>query len=413
MPKVLFKYGTRADYDALKGNILENALYFLTDTGEILRGSVNLTKNHYYDGEVAKGETDLQVINRVMTGKTAVQDDVFLVKKTIIEGQVTVVPYMYTGLQWLPLSGAQAASEVVLDSDIQVGEVTVAAKGATLSSVLATVFTQMRNAKVAINEDSLEMSEGNVLNLKNFGKQYYRFVPQEGETEAHYELQAVDASHAWAAGLELRTALEGGKVTLGWYEPNPTTIEGLHSQVGTLQTSVDDLKNTVQGLSSAFQFKGSVASVDELPNTDLRNGDVYQVGDKEYVYNGTDWVELGFNVDLSTYATTEYVNGQVADLQTLINKKIELVKVNGTALEIAENDKSVNIPLFGTSTAGLVPQTTEAVASNKYYLTAIGTWAQPADSRVGELTIDGQAYDTVENYVAAAVEKAQPNWSNI
>lgn len=413
MPKVLFKYGTRADYDALKGNILENALYFLTDTGEILRGSVNLTKNHYYDGEVAKGETDLQVINRVMTGKTAVQDDVFLVKKTIIEGQVTVIPYMYTGLQWLPLSGMQAASEVVLDSDIQVGEVTVAAKGATLSSVLATVFTQMRNAKVAINEDSLEMSEGNVLNLKNFGKQYYRFVPQEGETEAHYELQTVDASHAWAAGLELRTALEGGKVTLGWYEPNPTTIEGLHSQVGTLQTSMDDLKNTVQGLSSAFQFKGSVASVDELPNTDLRNGDVYQVGDKEYVYNGTDWVELGFNVDLSTYATTEYVNGQVADLQTLINKKIELVKVNGTALEIAENDKSVNIPLFGTSTAGLVPQTTEAVASNKYYLTAIGTWAQPADSRVGELTIDGQAYDTVENYVAAAVEKAQPNWSNI
>lgn len=413
MPKVLFKYGTRADYDALKGNILENALYFLTDTGEILRGSVNLTKNHYYDGEVAKGETDLQVINRVMTGKTAVQDDVFLVKKTIIEGQVTVTPYMYTGLQWLPLSGVQAASEVVLDSDIQVGEVTVAAKGATLSSVLATVFTQMRNAKVAINENSLEMSEGNVLNLKNFGKQYYRFVPQEGETEAHYELQTVDASHAWAAGLELRTALEGGKVTLGWYEPNPTTIEGLHSQVGTLQTSVDDLKNTVRGLSSAFQFKGSVASVDELPNTDLRNGDVYQVGDKEYVYNGTDWVELGFNVDLSTYATKEYVNGQVADLQTLIHKKIELVKVNGTALEIAENDKSVNIPLFGTSTAGLVPQATEAVASDKYYLTAIGTWAQPTDSRVGELTIDGQSYDTVENYVAAAVKKAQPDWSNI
>lgn len=413
MSKVLFKYGHRADYDALKGNILENALYFLTDTGEILRGSVNLTKNHYYDGEVAKGETDLQVINRVMTGKTAVQDDVFLVKKTIIEGQVTVTPYMYTGIQWLSLSGAQAANEVVLDSDIQVGEVTVAAKGATLSSVLATVFTQMRNAKVAINEDSLEMSEGNVLNLKNFGKQYYRFVSQAGETEAHYELQPVDASHAWAAGLELRTALEGGKVTLGWYEPNPTTIEGLHSQVGTLQTSVDDLKNTVQGLSSAFQFKGSAASVDELPKTDLRNGDVYQVGDKEYVYNGTDWIELGFNVDLSTYATTEYVNGQVADLQALINKKIELVKVNGTALEIAENDKSVNIPLFGTSTAGLVPKTTEAVASDKYYLTAIGTWAQPVDSRVGELTIDGQAYDTVENYVAAAVEKTQPNWSNI
>lgn len=143
MAKVLFKYGTRADYNALKGNIQENALYFLTDTGEILRGNVNLTKNHYYDGEAAEGETNLQVINRVMTGKTAVQDDVFLVKKTIIEGQVSVFPYVYTGLQWLSLSGVHAASEVVLDSDIQVGETTVAAKGATVSSVLATIFTQM------------------------------------------------------------------------------------------------------------------------------------------------------------------------------------------------------------------------------------------------------------------------------
>lgn len=61
----------------------------------------------------------------------------------------------------------------------------------------------------------------------------------------------------------------------------------------------------------AFVFRGSVDSYDDLP-ADATNGDVYQVGDKEYAWNGTEWVLLGFNMDLSDYAT-------IANITTDIN----------------------------------------------------------------------------------------------
>lgn len=51
--------------------------------------------------------------------------------------------------------------------------------------------------------------------------------------------------------------------------------------------------------SSAFHFKGSKPSYADLPETGNTVGDVWQVGDKEYAWNGTEWVELGFNIDLS------------------------------------------------------------------------------------------------------------------
>lgn len=51
--------------------------------------------------------------------------------------------------------------------------------------------------------------------------------------------------------------------------------------------------------SSAFHFKGSKPSYADLPETGNTVGDVWQVGDKEYAWNGTTWVELGFNIDLS------------------------------------------------------------------------------------------------------------------
>lgn len=63
-------------------------------------------------------------------------------------------------------------------------------------------------------------------------------------------------------------------------------------------------KKEVDGMvSGTFHFRGEVASYEALP-TNAKEGDVYQVGDKEYAWNGNGWVELGFNVDLSAYAKT-------------------------------------------------------------------------------------------------------------
>ena len=66
-----------------------------------------------------------------------------------------------------------------------------------------------------------------------------------------------------------------------------------------------------QKVAGAFKFKGEVASKADLP-TDASDGDVYQVGDKEYAYNGTSWVELGFNVDLTAYIKTVDAESKIA-----------------------------------------------------------------------------------------------------
>lgn len=76
-------------------------------------------------------------------------------------------------------------------------------------------------------------------------------------------------------------------------------------------------KTEVDGMvAGTFHFKGSKSAYNQLP-TDAKAGDVWQVGDKEYAYNGSDWVELGFNIDLSAYATTAAVAESYATKQSL------------------------------------------------------------------------------------------------
>lgn len=63
-------------------------------------------------------------------------------------------------------------------------------------------------------------------------------------------------------------------------------------------------KDEVDGMvAGTFHFKGEAASQSALPSN-AEIGDVYQVGDKEFAYTGDEWIELGFNIDLSAYAKT-------------------------------------------------------------------------------------------------------------
>ena len=88
--------------------------------------------------------------------------------------------------------------------------------------------------------------ENGMIAFKDFGKRYYRYI--ENKNQATYELQEVDEEHPWIAGLEPKVVSENGQLVLGWYEPNPTTIEGVNSSLGTIQSTVNDLQSTVSDL---------------------------------------------------------------------------------------------------------------------------------------------------------------------
>lgn len=100
---------------------------------------------------------------------------------------------------------------------------------------------------------SIDMSAEDVISLHNFGKVFYKYVAEEGETPAHYEKVEVSESTPWVAGLEPKVVTEDGKLVLGWFEPNPTTIEGVNDQVAAVQGTVSDLTSAVGAPSAEGQ----------------------------------------------------------------------------------------------------------------------------------------------------------------
>jgi hypothetical protein len=87
--------------------------------------------------------------------------------------------------------------------------------------------------------------------MHDFGTAYYEYVPEKKDDEgkvtapATYNRVEVSDSKPWKAGLEPRVALEGNQLVVGWYEPNPTTIEGINNQVIAIQGDIADLETAI------------------------------------------------------------------------------------------------------------------------------------------------------------------------
>ena len=95
-----------------------------------------------------------------------------------------------------------------------------------------------------VTDNKTIVLDNGAVTFKDFGKRYYKYNAKTEE----YTLQEVDETHPWIAGLEPKVTSESGQLVLGWFEPNSTTLEGVNSALGTLQTSVNDLQGTVESL---------------------------------------------------------------------------------------------------------------------------------------------------------------------
>lgn len=119
------------------------------------------------------------------------------------------------------------------------------------------------------------------------------------------------------AVADITNETTGVLATAKGYTDEKLGFEG--TEFTTVKAYVDTIKSSLNAsIAGAFHFKGSVDYVDQLPTEDLSNGDVYQVKfagnstnagntplNAEYVYNGTEFEELGSVIDLSAYATVE------------------------------------------------------------------------------------------------------------
>lgn len=415
--KVIFRYGSRADYEALS-SINDDTLYFLTDSGEIFKGRDNLTRSRCYEVEKTADETVDQAIANRTAGVVLSQNDVCVVKTLIaeIEGvkKYSYHAYIYNSdaKAWAPTVDNHRAEDVYFTEDVILSDNTIIqTAGKSLTTIMTPVLQKHQE-----NDDVLAEFD-------------------EVISDLDADLNGYEA--------------EDGTVVPGI----KTEVSNLKQLTSGLQTKVDNLSTAILNtytkeevndlISSVFHFKGVLNSVEELPSS-ATQGDVYQIGETEWVWNGEEWSELGVTVDLQGYATLDYVSnaispiqkevksladfigteatdelaatglvGRITNIETKINNletagggQVNVIeKIYADNVELAVNDKAVNIPVYDGTIAGLVPTNIANNASG--FLDASGKWSIPQDSRIGTLECEGQVYNTVPEYVQAVINNTE------
>lgn len=117
----------------------------------------------------------------------------------------------------------------------------------------------------------------------------YTYAKNEIEQKISVVDQKVDAITIPVTSVNTKT----GDVVLsaGDIKDGDKTVSAI---IGEINEAIVGINGSIKGLSGAFQFKGTVASTDNLPTASVDNaGHVYIVGDLEYVSNGSAWIQLG------------------------------------------------------------------------------------------------------------------------
>lgn len=218
------------------------------------------------------------------------------------------------------------------------------------------------DVEVLVDELSIFKTSDGKLSLKDYGQKYYKYIAASETEPARYEL--VDG---WIDGLELRTSLNNG---IGWYQPNPTTIEGLSDRLTTVEAKAESNTIAINALNNNFDNRvnelianevtsllsikviSSIEDIekdiaDETVNAEkflymIPNNDIY---DEYVVINGTKIEKIGnTEINLAGYATEAYVANAIKNLsdketvQALsdtLNAEIQNLKNKDSAIDEA------------------------------------------------------------------------------
>lgn len=94
-----------------------------------------------------------------------------------------------------------------------------------------------------VTDNKTIITTGGTLSLKDFGVQYYAYIPGEDGQPGSW---AESPTSGFKAGLEPKVRqVSAGQYELAWYEPATDTTAGLQSAVAQLQQDVTNLQSQI------------------------------------------------------------------------------------------------------------------------------------------------------------------------
>ena len=211
----------------------------------------------------------------------------------------------------------------------------------------------------------------------------------------------------------------GAAATAKAYTDTKLGLSGTEYADGTVKEYVDAVADDIRAANAgAFHYKGAVNYTNLLPVENVENGSVYQVryrgtsGDDplnaEYVYNGSEWEELGSIVDLSNYATSSAMASAIntAKQEAIDNTTNAISAVNTTINNMKDDSVTGSlankIKANETAITALNDGTNGAEAKAKAYTdTKVSTVVGSVPAAVGDTNVAN-----VIEYINAKVSKA-------
>lgn len=174
-----------------------------------------------------------------------------------------------------------------------------------------------------------------------------------------------------------------GNVTLAAGDIGITTIDGVEGE--NIQAALEAINTKA---STAYKYKGSKATYEELPATGNQVGDVWNVvaahgttpAGTNYAWTGTEWDALGGLVDLSTYQTKAItIDGAATTVEAAIAANKTSAADNATAIDKNKTD----IETISGSVKGL-----DTLVKSKQDATV-------------DVSVNGTAYTTIPEAIGA------------
>lgn len=152
--------------------------------------------------------------------------------------------YYFDSLESAQAAAATAVEVGSADSKYFIGEnvVVVTSSEATLYVIQPNKTLKAVGSSVVTDNKTISTVDG-TLSLKDFGVQYYAYIPGEDSQPGSW---AESPTSGFKAGLEPKIRqVSAGQYELAWYEPATDTTAGLQSAVAQLQQDVSNLQTQV------------------------------------------------------------------------------------------------------------------------------------------------------------------------